>query len=111
MGPGVAGRDLDGPPGRLAALLVGAELVLRATGPHVAVEERDLGERQQVVHARVRLGGLGDQGPERVDARRVLVVAVGEGPDLGGERGLGGRGSRGAQEHHDRRRRAHRARC
>jgi hypothetical protein len=98
VGARAPGVELRGPARGLAPLLVGRELVLGGARPHVAEQERDLGEGQEVLDLRVARRGGRHALAKSIDARRILVVAAAEGPDLGREGRLRPRGGRTAAE-------------
>ena len=79
----------DGTAGRLAAVVVGLELLGGGPRPHVAPDEAHLGEGEEVGEVWLGREGVLESSADRVETRRVLVVAREPDPELGDPRGDG----------------------
>jgi hypothetical protein len=77
-----ARRQLHRALGGLAALVVRGELLVGRLRPDLTRDETHLGEGNQIVDRGVDRDRLRELGSHTVDARRILVVARGPGPEL-----------------------------
>ena len=89
VGGGVPGGPADGTAGRLAAVVVGLELLGGGPRPHVAPDEAHLGEGEEVGEVWLGRQGVLESSADRVETRRVLVVAREPDLELGDPRGGG----------------------